>query len=300
MQNLNKTIQNIRRNALVSITTTLVLGLLVVIFDLALTLSSFADNTVEHLNSKVDILFNLNDGIEPFRINEFLEKLDQRPEVASKSVTYPEQADEIFATLHPELASALDKFNIDNPFPTTITVVVKSPDDHESLRQFLEGESEVVNTDSFQVENAENNDPASRLSASASAELKKLVDGTNSLFMWMALVFFVSTLAIMINTIYVSLFTRQEEIVIMRLVGAEHRSIRKPYLLEGLLLALSAVVIGNFLFLLITVFASWQEIMLNGSMFGIWFWQIIIAGLTSLLASYLAVEKYLRSQNIRF
>ncbi len=299
MKNIAKVIQNIRRHSLISLTTILVLGLLVVIFDLAITLNSFANNTVSHLNSKVDILFNLNDDIEPFRINSFLNRLDERPEVAEKSVTYPEQADEIFATLHPELADALDKFNIENPFPTTVTVVVKSPDNHESLRKFLEGENEIVNVSSFKIENSENKDPASQLSASASAELKKLVDGTNSLFIWMAIVFFVSTLAIMINTIHISLFNRQEEIVIMRLVGAKHSAIRKPYISEGFLLAIGAVVLGNLLFLVITLFASWQEIMLNGSMFSIWFWQILIAGSTSVIASYLAVEKYLRSQNIR-
>lgn len=299
MKTLKKIIQNIRRHALISLTTIAVLALLVVIFDLALTLNTFADNTVAHLNSKVDILFNLNDNLEPFRVNAFLERLAERPEVVEKSVTYPEQADEIFATLHPELADALNKFNIDNPFPTTVTVVVRSPDDHASLRTFLESESEVVNTASFKAENNESSDPASQLSASASAELKKLVDGTNSLFVWMALVFCVSTLAIMINTIYVSLFTRQEEIAIMRLVGASHSSIRKPYLSEGVVLAISAVILGNVFFLLITLFASWQEIMLNGSMYGIWFWQIVIAGATSALASYLAVERYLRRQTIR-
>jgi len=288
-----------RRHALISLTTIAVLALLIVIFDLALTLNTFADNTVAKLNSKVDILFNLNDNLEPFKVNDFLERLSARPEVVEKSVTYPEEADEIFATLHPELSDALNKFNIENPFPTTVTVVVRSPDDHQSVRAFLESESEVVNTTSFQVENGGNNDPASQLSASAGAELKKLVDGTNSLFVWMALVFFVSTLAIMINTIYVSLFTRQEEIAIMRLVGASHSSIRKPYLWEGVLIAVSAVILGNFCFLIITLFASWQEVMLNGSMYGIWFWQILIAGITSSLASYLAVERYLRRQTIR-
>lgn len=299
MKNLKKIVQNITRHALISATTVLVLALLVVIFDLALTLSTFADNTVAQLNSKVDILFNLNDNIEPFEINDFLERLDERTEVAEKSVTYPEEADEIFATLHPELASALDKFNIDNPFPTTVTVVVNSPNDHETLRNFLEGESKVVDTSSFKIEDGKASDPASQLSASASAELKKLVDGTNSLFMWMALVFFMSTLAIMINTIYISLFTRQEEIVIMRLVGAKHSAIRKPYIWEAFLLVLGAVILGNLFFLIITFFASWQEIMLNGSMSSIWFWQIIIAGITSVLASYLAVEQYLRRQNVR-
>jgi cell division transport system permease protein len=300
MKSIQKIIQNLRRHALISLTTIAVLALLIVIFDLALTLNTFADNTVDHLNSKVDILFNLNDDAESFQINDFLDRLSDRPEVVEKSVTYPEQADEIFATLHPELADALNKFNIDNPFPTTVTVVVRSPDDHESLRNFLENEGSVVNTESFKVESSESSDPASQLSASASAELKKLVDGTNSLFLWMALVFCVSTLAIMINTIYISLFTRQEEIAIMRLVGASHSSIRKPYLWEGIFIAIGAVIVGNLLFLFITLFASWQEVVLSGSMWGIWFWQIMIAVVTSTLASYLAVEQYLRRQTIRF
>lgn len=60
----------------------------------------------------------------------------------------------------------------------------------------------------------------------------------------------VVTAFLIINTIKITIFSRQEEIEIKRLVGASNTSIKQPFVIEGLLIGL----IGSILPILITIY----------------------------------------------
>lgn len=298
MQTLKSTLQSIARHSWLSFATVLVLSLLVVIFDLALMLDTFATNTISQVNQKVDLIFDIKTTVDPFDLDNFLTRLRARPETIDISVVYSDEATELFGTLHPDLVESLERFDVENPFPTSVSVITRSPEDHTPLQQFLETQSSIVDLASIHGESSDEN-IANELSTSAAHELERLVSAIGSLFSWMSAVFFLSALAIVINSVYLSLFVRQDEILIMRLVGATHSSIRRPYLLEGLLLALGSVLLGNFIFGFIAYFASWQSALYSLPLTSFVLQQLLIAGLTGLLASYLATERYLRRQTIR-
>ena len=60
----------------------------------------------------------------------------------------------------------------------------------------------------------------------------------------------VVTAFLIINTIKITIFSRQEEIEIKRLVGASNFSIKQPFVIEGLLIGL----IGSIIPILVTIY----------------------------------------------
>ncbi len=70
--------------------------------------------------------------------------------------------------------------------------------------------------------------------------------GVLLVFTWFLIILFVVTLFVIINTIKLSVFSRRNEISIMRYVGATGWFITLPFLFEGILIGLVASVIAYF------------------------------------------------------
>ena len=60
----------------------------------------------------------------------------------------------------------------------------------------------------------------------------------------------VVTAFLIVNTIKITIFSRQEEIEIKRLVGASNMSIKQPFIIEGLLIG----ILGSIIPILVTVY----------------------------------------------
>ena len=121
-------------------------------------------------------------------------------------------------------------------------------------------------------------------------------------------IFAVISLVVIFNTIRMSIYTRKDEIVIMKLVGAGNWFIRAPFFIESIFYALVSVliVIGvtypivNFIQPSLTnYFQDTQVINLAGyfqsNFLYIFGWQFLALATLNVVSTAVAMKKYLKS-----
>jgi cell division transport system permease protein len=114
--------------------------------------------------------------------------------------------------------------------------------------------------------------------------------------------FFMATIFIAANTIRLVLYSRREEIHIMRLVGATDNFIKFPFYLEGLIQGLSGGLIGlGMLFSAFSAIGSQFEQTLSAEMVAIRFFSIgtcaaILGGgmITGLLGCFFSLKQFVK------
>lgn len=143
---------------------------------------------------------------------------------------------------------------------------------------------------------------------SLNADLAKTIDnakhGIILIFAWFLIILFVVSIFVIINTIKLAVYSRRQEINIMRYVGATNWFIVLPFVFEGILIGIIASGIAyliiwyayNYVINMVTVdFQMIQMINFNdiSIIMGISFFAIGV--LTSVIGSCISLNKYLKA-----
>jgi cell division transport system permease protein len=209
-----------------------------------LTVASNLNDVVARWVRKAQVTFYLEDGVED-RIRESLEKrLKDDPAVDGILLVTREQALERFRGLFGDLRTLPEDLG-ENPFPASLEVTVKqdrqSRDDVRRLVQAFEKAPgvEEVQYDLLWIE---------RLSTAV--RLVRGVGGFLGGILVLAGIFTIS------NVIRLTVYARQDELDIMRLVGATQAYVKGPFVVEGMIQGgLGGLVSVALLWLAIHVFA---------------------------------------------
>jgi cell division transport system permease protein len=132
----------------------------------------------------------------------------------------------------------------------------EAKEEFEGLEQMFENDPAAVNrfSDSFTVTYADNDkvvtlayllnqiDGVRKVNnrMDLATTISSFKQGVLLIFTWFLLILLVVTLFVIINTIKLSVFSRRNEISIMRYVGATGYFITMPFLLEGIIIGLFA------------------------------------------------------------
>jgi len=188
-----------------------------------LTVASNLNDVVARWVRKAQVTFYLEDGVED-RIRESLEnRLKDDPAVDGLVLVTREQALERFRSLFRDLRTLPEDLG-DNPFPASLEVTVKqerqSRDDVRRLVQAFENAPgvEEVQYDLLWIE---------RLSTAV--RLVRGVGGFLGGILVLAGIFTIS------NVIRLTVYARQDELDIMRLVGATRAYVKGPFVVEGMI-----------------------------------------------------------------
>lgn len=224
-------VKNILRNKLFSLASIATMTACIFLFGLFFAIVTNFEYIVKSAEEGVAITVFFEDEIEQAGIDQIGENIKSRAEVSEVRYISEEQAWENYKEKYfkdnPELAEG---FAEDNPLVDSASyeVYVTNIEEQNDLVEYISGLEGVRKVN--QSENA----------ANALSTFNTLI-GYVSIAIIVVLLF-VSVFLIS-NTVAVGVAVRKEEISIMKLIGAQDRFVRAPFLIEGMLIGLIGSVI---------------------------------------------------------
>ncbi len=288
------------RNRLLSIAATLIMTLTLLTISIFVILNLIIGTTVSMVQQKIDLVIYFTESTTEEEITSLQEQVEELPEIASVDYIDKDEALEKWRQrpIKEELKEiATEK---DNPLPRSIEVKVKDLEKLGEVATYFE-------TDEIK--------PLIRKTSlhENQATIQRLLNMTNFLrkigLIFSGFFILVSILVIF-NTIRLAIYSRRDEIEIMKLVGATDASVRWPFIMEGMFYGFLGTVLSTlFLFLgfnflspmvnryLGDVMTEWGGSLL--SYFVAHLWQIILLQLAvgfliGAGCSFIAIRKHLR------
>lgn len=281
-------LQNVGRNLLLSTATTVMMGLILFIFNVIMVLNTLTQSTLDDLAEKIDLIIYLDDTSSVYEINNLVKEVEALPVVKEVEFTSSEEALEEFIDLYPDKADPFTVYGIENPLPANLRVVTENPEQHDVVLGYLE-ESTYANLLLDVESSGENQVIASRLLS--------VTNFTQKLIIGVVITFVFGSLLMIMNAIHLSIFTRKTEIQIMQLVGAKYGMIQYPFLFEGGFYSLVAVFFSFFLlmfFLEGTALSDYLSFESYWSPLWLFLAEVLVSTAVGVLSSLAATHFYLK------
>ncbi len=240
--------QNIVRNAWLGAATVLVLILALVSVNVLVGVNALLSRAVAVLEDKIDVTVFFKPAANDALVKQARFFLADLPQVKNVELLNPDQALELFKERHKndkevlEALAELDK----NPLGATIRVTAKKTSDYPFIMETLKNPqfADAIESKSYDDH------------AASIERVRTLSDSVRLVGSVLTLVFTLIGILIVFNTVRVAIYTQREEIGIMRLVGASSTFVRAPFVLQGLALAVIAVLITA---ILVALGVAWIE-----------------------------------------
>jgi cell division transport system permease protein len=259
--------------------------------------NTIADRAVETVKNKVDISVYFKSNVAEDDILNIKRILKNFDEVDSVEYVSRDEALVAFKERHSEdeiITQTLEELD-KNPLLASLNIKAKDLSQYEVIASYLESDSlsDMVEDVTY---------------AQNELVIRRLETLTNSLnIIVFILTLFLAFLAVMVtfNTISLAIFSNKEQIGIMRVVGAENKFIRGPYIIEGIIYGFIAAVISFIVFIPVvnaispglTRFISTFSISeyFSSHFILLFLYQLLIGVILGILSSVIAIRKYLRS-----
>ncbi len=292
---------NFIRNGIVSIASILVVTITLSVISFLIFVQAVLHTSLAQIEDKVDVTMYFTTLAPEQKILDLKSAVEKLPEVASATYTSAPDALKAFRDRHADdylTLQALDELP-DNPLGATLNIKAKETAQYESIVKVLEGDNSLAKDNANIIDKIDyhkNKLVIDRLSA--------IINGARTLGYLLTLVLIIISIIITFNTIRLTIYYAREEINIMRLVGAENKYIRGPFVVEGVLYGVIATFITIGLYFPITLWLGKHMTDFLGmdvfsyylsNFFQIFFIILVSGVVLGSFSSFLAIRKYLRS-----
>lgn len=293
------------RNIWLSTAATAVMSITLIILFVTIAASAVLASTAQLMRDKIDITIYL----KPSTPEEVLEKLSDRisedPNIKSvvisssaaeydKFITENAESDEILNVLDDEMRDLMI-----SKMQATMRIKVYDISNLDSIR-------EIVNTDKLFVENVDTEkEPTYDVNQAEIATITSWANIARTGGIILAAVFLVISILIIFSTIRMAIFSRREEIYMMKLVGADKNFIRGPFLVEaeicGVIAGCLAATVSYFGFMFLAPRLTGYginvdeilEVLESNQLILVYIVFIGIGAIIGRISAWLAVAKYL-------
>ncbi len=222
------------RNFWLSSAATVVMMVTLIILFVTVVASVILTSTAELMKDKIDITIYIKPGMSKEVYAELTEILETDGNVRSVATSTSEEE---YAKLRAENAESSEITNIldddemrqlmATKVQGTIRIKVYNVDDLSSIRNLVETDP------TFQYYVDEEKEPTYDANQAEIATITNWARIARTAGLGLAIVFLVISVLIIFSTIRMAIFSRREEIYMMKLIGAEKRFIRGPFLVEA-------------------------------------------------------------------
>lgn len=232
-------ITNFWRNRWLSLAASLMLMLTLVTMGVFALLNVFINSATEGINDRIDLTVYFYENATETQIKDIQYKLVNRQDVKSVHYVTKEEAlrDWEQRILNSKVKSLITKDN--NPLPRSLQIKAVNPESLASIAHEL-------NNVQYQPYIREVSYQKTKTTID---HLIRLTHFVRTLGWVVTLFLLFISLVVILNTIRLTVFTRKDEVEIMRLVGANNIFIRLPFSIEAILYGL----VGGFLAYLIII-----------------------------------------------
>jgi cell division transport system permease protein len=289
---------NFWRNRWLSLVATTVIMLTLLVISIFSLIGLGIIKTTNEVRGKIDLVVYFDDKATEDEIQQLRSSLDILPQVREIEYVSKEQALEIFQRIQgvERVRNVVTKE--DNPLPRSLRIKPVDPNTIEMLAGQVK-ETQLAKEGKIRSLSFDKN----------SALVKRLIGITRFVTILGALlssIFLLISITVIFNTIRLAIFSRRDEIEIMKLVGASDIFVKGPFLLEGLIYgfiaaAASFLLMNVSLVLISTITAksvTGVEIPIQ-SFFTGYIWsilagQMLLGLLVGTIFSWWAVRRYIR------
>ena len=289
IRNFRDALRSVLRNFSLSIASITCITITLVLVALSIVISANIDHFTKNLEDTLTVVVYLNEDVtedEKDKVIEGIKSLDNYDSYIYKS---KDEWKEEMASTSSELGTTLSYLDT-NPLLDSIVVKVK---DIKSLSYVA---SSIRNMDGVK---------SAKYGEDTVDKMILMFDVVSKVTIVIVLALVLVTAFLISNTIKLTIFSRKNEIEIMRLVGTSNFAIKQPFIIEGFILG----VIGAIIPIIITVYGYilfYEHF--DGYLFShvielikpsnlVWFVSIIlvvVGGVVGMFGSNRAVRKYLK------
>ncbi len=261
---------NFWRNRWLSLASTLVMTLTLLIITLFVVMTIVIGKTTDRIKAKMDISVYFKDSATTEEISDLQETLAARSDIKEVKYISKEEALQIWNERQKNLRIKELITEEENPLPRSLAIKAQDPSQLDDVADFLAAEKNTPII--HQISYEENKQIIDKLLA-ITAFIKQM----GGIFSG---VFILISILVILNTIRLAIFSRREEIEIMRLVGASDRFIRVPFVVEG--------VLYGFLACILAMLLMWMGIFAVTPLVNRYLGEAVTTGMQSFFVSHLA------------
>ena len=287
---------NFMRNPVVSVVSVLIMTVTLFLVSTLILLNALMSFSLAQISERVDINVYFYPDAAEIDTLTLRDELQDLPEVSAVEYISRDEAISSFRERHADdylTLQALDELN-ENPLGAALNIQADETGQYASIAQYLES-----STYSLSIEKINYNQNKSIID-----RLNDIMDRVQRLGVIITLFFIVISVLITFNTVRLAIYGAREEIAVMRLVGADNKYIRGPFMIEGILYGLSATVLTILVSIPVTLwFSSFSKAFFGGmDIFAYYITNLpqiiiilLVAGvLLGIVSSFFATRRYLK------
>ena len=228
--------QGFFRNFWLSLVTVTMMLMAVFSVTLLFTLDYIKQAAIKGMEQKVDILVSLKPGVDRENLDVLYNDLKRLPEISKVTIVTPEENRATFEknNANSQVLKALDIFEDgENPFAYSFAIQAYDIKNYQIIL-------DKVQSEKYQglVEESIFHDYEGFVK-----QIKNVAEGINRYSWYLIALFALISIVVIFNTIRMSIYTRRDEVMIMKLVGAGDWFIRMPFILETIIYSLFSIIL---------------------------------------------------------